>query len=350
MQTASLVPVPAQDMAEVAADPGDGGRAARPHPFPAVSAVVVTYWTGPVLVECLNALAADPALSEIIVVNNGNDRDTLAWLERHCRHNPHILLLDPGWNTGFAAGCNHGVNHATGDYVALINPDLILSPGAIPRFLEMFKRDERTWLCGGRLEHPDGTEQRGGRREILSPWRAFIELARLDRLFPRHPYFRRLHMHEEDEVREPLEVPTVSGAFMIMPRWVYQRLGGMDDNMFMHFEDADLCIRVRQHGGKVIYCGHIPVRHHLSTSDVSRLFVEWHKTRSTAYYFFKHFTQTYPHWLIFVISLLLHVRLLVLAPRLLARDIPGMLRRWRRGRQGSRPPKQPEPPPKLTSA
>ena len=329
--TASVSPVSTEDRAA----PGDWGRIPVKRPVSTVSAIVVTYWTGPALAECLNALAADPALSEIIIVNNGNDRDTLAWLERYCRSHHQFRLLDPGRNTGFAVGCNYGVASATGDFIALVNPDLIVPPGAIAQFLDVFERDDGIWLCGGRLEHPDGTEQRGGRRDILSPWRAFVELARLDRLFPRHPYFRRLHLHEGDGVGTPCEVPTVSGAFMIMPRRVYQRLGGMDDNMFMHFEDADLCIRIRQHGGKVFYCGNIPVSHHLSTSDVSRLFVEWHKTRSTAYYFFKHFTQTYPHWLILLVSVLLHVRLALLAPHLLIRDIPGILRRFRHGRRGT---------------
>ncbi len=302
---------------------------------PSVSAIVVTYWTGPALLECLTALAAETALTEIIVVNNGNDSETIAWLEDYRRDHHRIRLLDPGWNTGFAVGCNYGANGATGDFLVLVNPDLIVPPGAIARFLEVFRTQEGVWLCGGRLEHPDGSEQRGGRREILSPWRAFVELTRLDRLFPRHPYFRRLHRHEDEDVQDILEVPTVSGAFMMMPRRVYERLGGFDDNMFMHFEDADLCIRIQQHGGRVLYCGHIPVKHHLSTSDAARLFVEWHKTRSTSYYFFKHFTRTYPYWLILVVSFLLWLRLIVLVPRLLIRDLPGFIRRYRRGRRGT---------------
>ena len=325
--------------------PGGGPRMSSNRPAPTVSAVVVTYWTGPALADCLAALVADSYLSEIVVVNNGNDRKTLAWLKRACRCQPRLRLVEPGRNTGFSVGCNYGVANATGDFIALVNPDLIVPRGAIARFLDVFESDSGAWLCGGRLEHPDGTEQRGGRREILSPWRAFVELTRLDRLFPKHPYFRRLHLHEGDDVSGPCEVPTVSGAFMIMPRSVYQRLGGLDDNMFMHFEDADFCIRVRQHGGKVLYCGDIPVRHHLSTSDVPRLFVEWHKTRSTAYYFFKHFTSTYPHWLIFVVSMLLYLRLAVLAPKLLVGDVPGMLRRARHGRRGTvAHPATPAPP------
>ncbi|MBI1209531.1 MAG: glycosyltransferase [Azospirillum sp.] len=297
-----------------------------------VSAIVVSYWTGPALVDCLDALIAQAALTEIIVVNNGNSVETVTWLQELARREPRLCLVEPGFNTGFAAGCNFGVNHAFGDYLAFVNPDLILPDTAIEQFLEVFRTHPGVWLCGGRLVGIDGQEQRGGRREVLSPWRAFVELSRLDRLLPNHPYFRRLHLYQHEEMREICEVPTVSGAFMMIPRRLYQRLGGMDDNMFLHFEDADLCIRVRQNGGRILYCGHIPVRHHLSTSDVSRFFVELHKTRSTSYYFFKHFIHDYPNWVIFTVCMLLWVRLTVLTPRLLIRDLPGMIRRQRRGR------------------
>lgn len=296
-----------------------------------VSAVIVSYWTGPVLQECLAALLEQPEIAEIIVVDNGNDRDTLDWLRHYTRQHPRVMLIEPGHNLGFSVGCNLGASHASGSFIALINPDVVLAPGTIAAFLQVFRTQRGAWLCGGRLQHPDGAEQRGGRREILSPWRAFVELSRLDRIFGKHPYFQRLHLHETDEVNQVCDVPTVSGAFMIIPRRLYQRLGGMDDNIFMHFEDADLCIRIGQHKGRVLYCGHIPVCHHLSTSDASRLFVEWHKTRSTSYYFFKHFSVSYPYWSLLFVSAMLWLRLLVKTPTLLVRDIPGMLRRWRRG-------------------
>ncbi len=307
----------------------DPGPDERPSPVYGrrVTAIVVTYWTGPVLPDCIQALRDQSEIWEIIIIDNGNPASTREWLADLISGDPQLHLISPGRNTGFSAGCNLGAARATGDFLALVNPDCVLPPGTIARFLDVFQEDAKAWVCGGRLEHPDGTEQRGGRRQILSPWRAFIELLRFDRLFPDHPYFRRLHMHEETPIDEAREVPIVSGAFMLVPKRVYDRLGGLDDNMFLHFEDADLCIRIAQHGGKVLYCGHIPVAHHLSTSDVSKTFIEWHKTRSTSYYFYKHFNVSYPAWFLMLVSVLLWLRFVVLAPKLLIGDFPGMVRR-----------------------
>lgn len=270
--------------------------------------MVVTFRTGPVLFDCLDALMGEPEITEVVVVDNGNPERHRQRLDALAADQPRVRIVRPGRNTGFAAGCNIGAAVARGTYVAFVNPDCVVAPGTLARVLDAFEAVPGTWICGARLQNPDGTEQRGGRRHILSPWRSLVELLRLDRLFPGHPAFRRLHMFEDVPIDEVAEVPTVSGAFMMLPKDRYESLGGMDDHMFLHFDDADLCLRALQAGGKVVYCGTAPVTHHLSTSDVSRTFIEWHKTRSTSYYFRKHFQGTYPSWAISLVAGLLWLR------------------------------------------
>lgn len=291
-----------------------------------ISVVMVTYRTGDALRESIPAVLGQDGLAELILVDNGNNGADTAWLDELAASEAKVRLVRPGRNIGFAAGCNRGAAAAAGHYLAFVNPDLILPPSTLIQVRAVLNGVENAWLCGGRLLNMDGTEQRGGRREILSPWRAFVELARLDRIFPNHPYFQRLHRYQDEDVLEVVEVPTVSGAFMMIRKSHYEAVNGMDDNMFIHFDDADLCIRIIQAGGKVLYCGTIPVHHYLSTSDVSRVFVEWHKTRSTSYYFHKHFRSTYPQWILTLTSLLLWVRFGVIAARLGMGDVLKLLR------------------------
>lgn len=292
------------------------------------SAVVVTYWTGPALAECLQALLPQADLLELVVIDNGNDGDTRQWLQDVAARDPRVRLVRPGRNIGFAAGCNLGAAAARGRYIAFVNPDLVLPPHTLEQVRGILEANPAAWLCGGRLLNMDGTEQRGGRRELLSPWRAFIELTRLNRVFSNHPYFRRLHLYEDEGVHEVVEVPTVSGAFMMISKAHYETVGGMDDNLFIHFDDADLCIRIINAGGKVLYCGNVPVYHYLSTSDVPRIFVEWHKTRSITYYFHKHFRATYPAWVLSLTSLMLWVRFALVAVKLAFGDAKVVSRRF----------------------
>jgi N-acetylglucosaminyl-diphospho-decaprenol L-rhamnosyltransferase len=297
-----------------------------------VSAVTVVYYTGPVLWQCIDSQLQQPELAELILVLNGATAISRQRLRDMAAADPRIRLIEPPRNIGFAAGCNRGAAIAAADRIAFVNPDCVLAPGTFGAILDVFEDRPQAWLVGGRLQHPDGREQRGGRREILSPWRAFVELTRLDHLFPNHPYFARLHNHETEPAREAIEVPTVSGAFMMLSRSYYERLNGMDDNMFLHFDDADLCIRIRQQGGQVWYAGHVPITHYLSTSDVSSIFIEWHKTRSTSYYFVKHFQAVYPRWALSGISALLWLRFLLISLRSLPLELPQIIRRWRRRR------------------
>jgi N-acetylglucosaminyl-diphospho-decaprenol L-rhamnosyltransferase len=300
-----------------------------------VSSVTVVYYTGPVLWQCIDSLLLQDELAEVILVVNGIEGDALARLREHASREPRLRLIENRDNIGFAAGCNRGASAATAGYLAFVNPDCVLAPGTIGAILDVFDDHPEAWLVGGHLQHPDGREQRGGRREVLTPWRAFIEVTRLDRVFPNHPYFARLNNYEDAPLEEATSVPTVSGAFMMISRAHYERIGGMDDNMFLHFDDIDLCIRVQQHGGEVWYAGHVPITHYLSTSDVSRTFIEWHKARSSSYYFVKHFQQSYPRWALSGISLLLWLRFAFIALRCLPTDVPQSIRRWLRMRRRS---------------
>jgi GT2 family glycosyltransferase len=219
-----------------------------------------------------------------------------------------------------------GAASSSAEYIALVNPDLIVGHDTFERLLVTLRDRPEVAICGAHLLNPDGTEQRGGRREVLTPWRALTEALRLDRLFPRHPHFRRLNLHETTAPLVATEVPTVSGAFLVLSRAWWQKLGGMDERIFLHLEDTDLCLRALNLGGIVLFRGDIPVHHHLSTSDAPRIFIEWHKTRSAVYYFHKHFSATYPRWALRLVNFALWCRFVAVATR---QSIDGLKWLWR---------------------
>jgi N-acetylglucosaminyl-diphospho-decaprenol L-rhamnosyltransferase len=301
--------------------PGEASKAASGLPSRAggraVSAITVTYYTGPVLWACIASILEQPELLELIVVVNGADREVRARLADLADNDARVLLVEPGRNVGFAPACNLGACIARGSHLALVNPDCSLTSGTFGAVLDIFPSRPKAWIVGGRLQHPDGREQRGGRREFLTPWRGFVEMTRLDRLFPNHPYFERLHLFDQTPLLEPARVPVVSGAFMMIPRPYFERLGGMDNKFFLHVDDSDLCLRVHLKGGEVWYAGNVPIAHHRSTSRVSPIFVEWHKTRGACYYFKKHFQNSYPLWSLQLLSVILWFRLLIIAPNAL---------------------------------
>lgn len=288
------------------------------------SIVIVSYYTGPILFSCLSALSAEADVQEIIVINNGNNSDAEMQLRGVVAGDTRIRLICPGRNIGFAAACNLGALEAKSEMLAFVNPDLLVPTGTFAKISEVLHTHGDAWLVGGRLLDMAGAEQRGGRRETLTPWRALVEALRLDRMFPSHPYFRRFNLHEQPPPADAVTVPAISGAFMVIRQDRFRQLGGFDQSMFLHIEDLDLCLRVLQAGGLVLYCGHIPLYHQGGSSDASRLMVEWHKTRSTLRYFQKHFRDSYPGWVLAGVGGVLWLRLSLVG----LRAVPAELARW----------------------
>ena len=217
---------------------------------------------------------------------------------------------------------------ASGDYLALVNPDLIVSENALGLAVEALSQTANGWIAGGCLLNMDGTLQKGGRRQVLTPWRMMVEMTGIWRLFPGHPHFARFLVHDDPPATAISAVPVISGAFMVLSRQHWQELGGLDQSLFLHAEDLDLCLRILKKGGLVLYCAQIPLFHQKGTSAVSTAFVEWHKTRSVIRYFFKHFTDTYPSWCLQLLAAALWVRF---AGKIMGQGGFWVKHRWRDG-------------------
>lgn len=294
---------------------------------PNVSVVTVSYRTGPVLRECVRSVLANPEVAELIIVDNGNAAAETRLLDDLALQEVRVRLVRPGRNLGFSAGCNLGAAYAGSPFIAFANPDLTLAPDTLGRVLAEFVRHPGAKLCGCRIVDHTGQEQRGSRRDVCTPWRCLAEVFRLDRVFPSHPYFRRLTLVDGMEVTGTVSVPTVSGAFMLMRMSQFLEMGGWDERMFLHVEDIDLCLRVMNSGGVILFCGDVRAVHAGGTSDVSKMFVDFHKTKSIIYYFFKHFSGAYPRWFLSIVAVMLWLRLGLRIPLLLPRDIKGGISR-----------------------
>lgn len=136
-----------------------------------------------------------------------------------------------------------------------------------------------------------------------------VEALKLYRLAPRHPYFKRFNQHQTKLPNALTEVPAISGAYMMMPRKVYEEIGGMDESYFLHVEDLDFCLRHHLSGGKTYFSPHIKATHHKSSSRVSWLFVEYHKSISLSLYFEKNFDDFYPPIFMLFLKALIFTRL-----------------------------------------
>lgn len=251
-----------------------------------VSIVVVTYQTGGSLELAIEKALSQKDLKELILVDNGNPEETLGWMRELEKENKKVTLLTGHGNVGFAKACNMGAAKATGAYLLLLNPDVLLPENALVDSKNALKDRDDIWGVCGRLLNPDGSEQAGARRQILTPQNAVSESLCLH-LFG----WQRMNQHQEELPDAPVEVEAISGAYMFMRRERYDELGGLDEEYFLHVEDMDLCRRVHDAGGKLLFVPSLKLVHLKGTSRASAANVELHKTQGFIRYIRKFYSD-----------------------------------------------------------
>jgi len=224
----------------------DGGPADR---APAVSIVVVTWNGRELLDDCLGGIEAQRDVSaETILVDNASTDGTV---ERVRERFPWVRLVALPENRGFAGGNNAGVRHARGRYVALLNNDAIPEPDWLRALLDEATRRTGAVLLTSRIVYAHDP------RIIDSAGDGYLRWGGA---------FKRLHGAPSSSATEPTEVFGVCGAACLMPKRVFDELGGFDEDFFVSHEDVDLSYRARLLG---YHCRYVPgavVRHHGSRS------------------------------------------------------------------------------------
>ncbi len=245
--------------------------------IPRISAIVVSYQTGFRLKECLYALAADPDISEVIIVDNGNPQRMQDWVQAFAAKRPSINLLSGHGNIGFGAGVNLGVSEAAGPHLLVINPDAVLRWKSLPGMQAAASELTAPWIIGGRIFDLKGREQVGPRRRELTLRRAVTSFIG----------WNTWTLEDQPMPLEPVSMEVISGAFFLTSKESLSMLDGFDEGYFLHVEDVDLCWRCWKAGGKVVYDPNAGALHYGSTSDAPSRFVAMHKADSLKRYFRK---------------------------------------------------------------
>jgi N-acetylglucosaminyl-diphospho-decaprenol L-rhamnosyltransferase len=251
-----------------------------------VSVVMVVYMTGEALEQSVACVLQDPLVDEFVIVDNGSEGPDAARLRALADRDGRVKLVTGQGNVGFARGANLGARTAGCDLLVFLNPDAFLQPGCIAELAREVDSRAGPCIVGGRVLNADLTEQRGARRGDVTLVAALLSLSRLAQ---RVPAWRRYEVHWEDEAApdQVTPVPTISGACFCMRRSDFDAVGGFDEGYFLHVEDVDLCWRVRQQGGVVLFHPKAEVIHLGHTSRTSPLRVEFHKGVGLARYFRK---------------------------------------------------------------
>jgi N-acetylglucosaminyl-diphospho-decaprenol L-rhamnosyltransferase len=232
---------------------------------PDLTIIIVTYNAGVILYDCLRSLPAGVGdlSSEIIVIDNASQDGIV---EQAAEQFPAVRLIMNPDNRGFAGGNNQGLAEATGEYLLLLNPDVVVEPDSLKIMADFLKEQPEIGVVGPH------TVDRNGDLSLTAygPYSALSILWQytgLNRLFPNHLYgkYRQLSA----AATQPFEVAWVQACCLLTRREVYGRIGGLDERFFLFAEDPDFCDRAAQTGWKTYFVPDARIMH-LESSVVSR--------------------------------------------------------------------------------
>ncbi len=256
-----------------------------------LSIIIVNYNVKEFLQNLIHSIekAIENLSAEIIVVDNASTDGSIELLKSKF---PFINLIENKTNLGFGKANNIGLQLSKGKYIAMINPDAIVSEDTFTKLINFFKENPDAGLATPKILNPDGTLQLGCRRSFPGPWTSFCRVTGLSGLFPKSKIFARYNLTYLPE-NQTFEVDAISGSFMVMKRGVYEKVGGFDEQFFMYGEDLDLCYRIQKAGYKVFYVHTAQAIHYKGEStkrsdidevrifyDAMRVFVKKHLATS----------------------------------------------------------------------
>jgi len=260
---------------------GDRGHAEGTH-VADVRVVVVSHQSEATLDDCLQRLRAAEGVVAIRVVDNASSDGSLQVVQRHAMADARVRFVANPDNPGFAVACNQGAREdsGTGNWLAFVNPDCLVERDSLARLRALAAQHDGDVVLGADLVDEDGIRDPAARRRhpdfaamLTGAWRAPGANANSMAIDP-------------DDALALQPVEAISGALMLMPQALFERLGGFDEGYRLHAEDLDLCRRAEQAGATIAVANQVRVVHVRGVSSRARpLFVEWYKHRGLWRYF-----------------------------------------------------------------
>jgi GT2 family glycosyltransferase len=254
-----------------------------------LSVLIVSWNTEELLRACLKSLEDFPPSCEheVIVVDNASSDGSAAMVRAEF---PAVNLIEPGANTGYAAGNNLAFGAASGDLLLTLNPDTEFTDGSLDAALAALDRHPDWGALGIKQILPDGSVQRSV-RGFPTQLGILGALTGLDKLFTGSS-LGSYTLHRFDYAVEG-SAPQPMGTFLLFRRSALQAVGDVkapfDESFPIFFNEVDLLWRLSKAGHGCGYCLDATVQHHHGASTKKRRkAMIWESHRSLVRCLYKH--------------------------------------------------------------
>ena len=188
---------------------------------------------------------------EVYVIDNNSGDGTVEMIKEDF---PKVKLVANSDNYGFAKANNQAIKLAGGDYILLLNPDMLVNPDTLNNALAWARNNQQAAVSGFRLINEKG--------ETIKQVRRFPALFDQLMIILKVPHFlpfvlNRYLCHSFNYEREA-KVDSIRGAFFLINKKVWREISNsawplLDEQYFIWFEEVDFCKQVYQSGGEIWY-------------------------------------------------------------------------------------------------
>jgi GT2 family glycosyltransferase len=226
-----------------------------------LSIIITAYKKAELLELCINSIKENIGNEvdyEIIVADSETEESTSDLMNGKF---PRVNFLANKKNQGFGRLVNQGLEKACGEYLLVINHDIIIKGLAIQKLLAFIKKNKTVGLVAPRLINFDGRIQPSAFR--FYSWKTILyRRTFLGKLPSAKKYLDKFLFKKEMDKGGVVEVDWVMGSAMMVSRQAVETVGKFDENFFMYFEDVDWCRRFWENNYKVIYNPAVTVAHY----------------------------------------------------------------------------------------
>lgn len=260
-----------------------------------ISVIIVTWNVRELLRANLSRLfSLHPGVSfEVLVVDNGSVDGTATMVRRDF---PQVKLIRNDWDAGFAGPNNQALRLARGEVAILLNPDMLVDPGALETAYRQLTGDRSIGVLGIKLLGHGG-KPIGSVRRLPTFSSQLCTMLKLDHLFP-HLIDR--YMAKDFDYDRSQDVDQVRGSFFAFRRELLDSVGYLDDGYHIWFEEVDYCLRAKAAGFRIRYTAEATAHDYVGRGIAQMKYLERQEifTDSMIRYFRKH----HPRWQAFVLA------------------------------------------------
>lgn len=248
---------------------------------PVISIMIVAYEARDVVGDCLCSIAESgtKAAYEVLLIDNGTD-GTAEYLAKQF---PEVRIVPSRGNIGFGAGNNAIAEHASGNYLLLLNPDTIVEPGSIDALLSFAAERDDAVAWGGLIKSPDGTPDVSNFLRLPALTQLFYAALGVERFYTKK--------HLEGDLQRVRVVEALCGAFFLISADQYHRFGGFDESFFLYSEEMDLFARIAKKGGIILATPTSSIVHLIGTSGTMSERRAIFKARGLMHFARKHWSK-----------------------------------------------------------